>query len=463
MATLLEVQPPQVVVGIVVVGFHHSKGSIVEFVHPKNLDVTGYKHLVHQALPDGAHNVDAGTVCFILRPSGPNATDGGDYFAVSCFRQISTDKLKALDTDTTRGTVQKAVCIITRTPTYGIINAKLKMVTEAYFNTKDLKNTSVLVELYEHLVKTFEGRSIEDHIHIGLDVGCLFMHHQHKPLQLFKTLLLGRTVMIYSPLAEVVCRSVLALSSLIPTVLASLTESLLSTSSAKNVYWRVQPYFSLQQMDDVSLEFTSKKLHLYGTANPLFERRHSELCDVFFNLKSGQLVVNDQLLQSSLSLTLADLRFTESLLTDKQKLSPGASSEGGTTWEGSDDYIREQFKRYLQSLYSVCETSDTDAQGDFNRDFVAAFRQSSVFYHISNNPAVLGLSARRGMVDVAHPSRGSLSLDDIKLRLTAQVRDLVTHDQLDQVKSAASNTSGRIAQVWTSVWNWWSPSNNDTD
>lgn len=462
MAVSMKLQSP-IVEGIVVVGFHHSKGSVVEFVHPKDFDVSVYKYLVHQALPDGAHNVNSGTVCFVLQ-STESTSSGSDRFVVSCFRQMSTDELAVVDSDTTRGTIQKAVCVIMRCPTYGIIDAKLKVVTEAYFNTKDMSNTSVLVELYDHLVKTFASSPSTDFVNVGLDVGHLFSQHRHKPLQLFKALLLGQTVMLYSSSAEMVCKSVLGIASLIPSVLTGLIKQPNSSTCVKTGCWRVQPYLCLQQMEDARLHHKSATFHLYGTANPLFERKHSELCDLFFNLNSGQVNINNESLKSQLSLTLADLRFIESLMAGEQTLTSEGSSETLATWHGSDDYIRKQFKRYLQSLYTVSETYNTEAQGDFNSDFVAAFRESPVLRHMNDNPAVLGFAAgREGIVDVVHPCHSSLSFDDVKLSVSAQVRDLVTHDQWDQIKSSASSTSDRITRAWTSVVNWWNSTTDSSD
>ena len=82
--------------------------------------------------------------------------DSRTVFGISCYRQIDADvrfvfqfhsdglghstrhlfffqKLLKKDSDVTRETVQKSVCVISRLPLYGIIEAKLALITHAYF------------------------------------------------------------------------------------------------------------------------------------------------------------------------------------------------------------------------------------------------------------------------------------------------------------------------------------------
>lgn len=93
-----------------------------------------WRNLPSLALPDGAHNFQDDTIYFHL-PSllDPRLT----VFGVSCYRQIATDNLKNKGEDVTRASVQKSVCVIATVPLYGVIQAKLELITSAYFEERD--------------------------------------------------------------------------------------------------------------------------------------------------------------------------------------------------------------------------------------------------------------------------------------------------------------------------------------
>ena len=83
---------------MLVVGFHHSVGSQVEFVYPplqedKEEKLTGdfLRLLPQHALPDGSHMTDSGYVYFMLRDAR------NTYHCISCYRQIKADQIKNKD------------------------------------------------------------------------------------------------------------------------------------------------------------------------------------------------------------------------------------------------------------------------------------------------------------------------------------------------------------------------------
>lgn len=53
--------------------------------------------------------------------------------------------------DITRETVQKSVCVLSRVPLYGLIQAKLELITHAYFDERDFSKVSLLEETYKNL------------------------------------------------------------------------------------------------------------------------------------------------------------------------------------------------------------------------------------------------------------------------------------------------------------------------
>ncbi|XP_047424029.1 late secretory pathway protein AVL9 homolog [Mugil cephalus] len=205
-----EVKGP--VLHIVVVGFHHKKGCQVEFSYPPLLPDEGHdsnllpeewKYLPFLALPDGAHNYQEDTVYFHLPPlSG----DMKCVYGVSCYRQIEAKALKVRQADVTRETVQKSVCVLSRVPLYGLLQAKLQLITHAYFEEKDFSQISILKELYDHMNGSLRGSSLEgSQVYLGLSPRDLILHFRHKVLILFKLILLEKKVLFYvSPVNRLV-------------------------------------------------------------------------------------------------------------------------------------------------------------------------------------------------------------------------------------------------------------------
>uniref|UniRef100_A0A3Q3BHD8 AVL9 homolog (S. cerevisiase) n=1 Tax=Kryptolebias marmoratus TaxID=37003 RepID=A0A3Q3BHD8_KRYMA len=208
------------VLHIVVVGFHHKKGCQVEFSYPplmpdeghdSNLLPEEWKYLPFLALPDGAHNYQEDTVYFHLPPlSG----DVKCVYGVSCYRQIEAKALKVRQADVTRETVQKSVCVLSRVPLYGLLQAKLQLITHAYFEEKDFSQISILKELYEHMNSSLGGSALDgSQVYLGLSPRDLILHFRHKVLILFKLILLEKKVLFYvSPVNRLVGALVTVLS-----------------------------------------------------------------------------------------------------------------------------------------------------------------------------------------------------------------------------------------------------------
>ncbi|XP_026036037.1 late secretory pathway protein AVL9 homolog [Astatotilapia calliptera] len=200
------------VLHIVVVGFHHKKGCQVEFSYPplmpdeghdSNLLPEEWKYLPFLALPDGAHNYQEDTVYFHLPPlSG----DTKCVYGVSCYRQIEAKALKVRQADVTRETVQKSVCVLSRVPLYGLLQAKLQLITHAYFEEKDFSQISILKELYDHMNSSLRGSALDgSQVYLGMSPRDLILHFRHKALIIFKLILLEKKVLFYvSPVNRLV-------------------------------------------------------------------------------------------------------------------------------------------------------------------------------------------------------------------------------------------------------------------
>ncbi|XP_038615518.1 LOW QUALITY PROTEIN: late secretory pathway protein AVL9 homolog [Tachyglossus aculeatus] len=200
------------VLHIVVVGFHHKKGCQVEFSYPPLITGEGHdshalpeewKYLPFLALPDGAHNYQEDTVFFHLPPRNGSRTT---VYGVSCYRQIEAKTLKVRQADVTRETVQKSVCVLSQLPLYGLLQAKLQLITHAYFEEKDFSQISILKELYEHMNRSLGGTSLEgSQVYLGLSPRDLVLQFRHKVLILFKLILLEKKILFYiSPVKKLV-------------------------------------------------------------------------------------------------------------------------------------------------------------------------------------------------------------------------------------------------------------------
>uniref|UniRef100_A0A673XV30 AVL9 homolog (S. cerevisiase) n=1 Tax=Salmo trutta TaxID=8032 RepID=A0A673XV30_SALTR len=173
------------VLHIVVVGFHHKKGCQVEYSYPPLIPEEGHdssnlpeewKYLPFLALPDGAHNYQEDTVYFHLPPF--SGADMKCVYGVSCYRQIEAKSLKVRLADVTRETVQKSVCVLSRVPLYGLLQAKLQLITHAYFEEKDFSQISILKELYEHMNGSLRGTALEgSQVFLGMSPRDLILLH----------------------------------------------------------------------------------------------------------------------------------------------------------------------------------------------------------------------------------------------------------------------------------------------
>ncbi|OWA53266.1 Late secretory pathway protein AVL9-like protein [Hypsibius exemplaris] len=229
-----------VVLYVLVVGFHHKKGCQLEYAYPpfpklrtsptttteaspgliplgENAELElpdAWKHLPSLGIPDGAHKYQSDTIYFHL-PS--LVDDSRTVFGISCYRQIDADKLLKKDSDVTRETVQKSVCVISRLPLYGIIEAKLALITHAYFEELDFSKVQLLEDTYNQLNESLNEKLLmESQIFVGLSVRDLVLRFKHRVLILFKLLLLEKRVLVYSSPVKLLSSSIISLISLFP-------------------------------------------------------------------------------------------------------------------------------------------------------------------------------------------------------------------------------------------------------
>lgn len=486
---------------ILVVGFHHQKGATVEFSYPPlqeaddnhaeqqsftNLLPSEWRCLPYLALPDGCHNYEEDSVYFSLpcpETTIMSKSVGGDsscavVHGIACCRQLDSKDVLSRDEELTRSTVQKSVCVLSRIPVFGFIEAKLNLVTHAYFNSKDFSEVSILRDAYENLNVTLSATCSlsPELLNIGLSQQDLVIQYHHRLLQILKVLLLRKRVVVFGQQAKIVSNAVLSIASLLPGTLTSLLKG---TTKDKDGYGfplnvfseplSIQPYVCLQQMD--LLMDKQSPCVIAGVVNPLFEKQKDKVCSIFVNLTDGLVTVEDPLLKSQLHLSSADLRFC-SVLSKSMQRSPTSptspvESDGSklqySDWLGSNEWILAQFKLYLLSLLATSTSAHTPAMDDFNPEFMTVWMKSSTF---TNWYESHGSGKDIGNVEPKHVCEGSLSLSDLKRRLVAQASDYGLNIQSrEQVTSAVHQTqkalSSAVAGVWSSassaVHHWWYP------
>ncbi|XP_071497067.1 late secretory pathway protein AVL9 homolog [Diadema antillarum] len=269
---------PGTILHVVVVGFHHKRGCQVDFSYPPLIaDETSeisevpseWKHLPFLALPDGAHNYEEDTIYFHLPGRGKHM---GTVYGVSCYRQIKTQDLLSKTADVTRGTVQKSVCVLSKLPLYGVIQAKLQLITHAYFCERDFSKTKILQEFYESLNSSVpRSMPTDSQVFLGLSLRELVLTFKHKVLVLFKLMLLERRILFYTSPVHKLCNALLAIVSLFP----GMIERGLDESACPRHYC---PRISSIELQDYGID-TNEYLDVKMSHVPNYRRQKSSSLD----------------------------------------------------------------------------------------------------------------------------------------------------------------------------------------
>lgn len=310
-----------------IIGFHHKKGSIVEYMYPEsneiilqnqgfftNLDEKQGKDknesiinsikddLTVYCLPDSVHLWDEDTQFFILskykRP----------LYGISYYKQIKTTSLTSLtsnsieiDNENTRNCIQKAICIVTEVPIFGNFYNKLKITINVYFNQESLLNKDILIDLYNN----YEGLSLK---HISMtdfnycfSLRTLLSLVKSRIFFILKMILLEKKVIIYSSRSINVCSFIFSLLSLIPGLISfgftNKTKEMIDFSSyLKGFSFPIRvindekvklfPLFSLFDLKDLN-DFLSKDIKngcLIGTTTQIIYSNKGINPDVMINL-----------------------------------------------------------------------------------------------------------------------------------------------------------------------------------
>ncbi|KAF9279847.1 late secretory pathway protein avl9 [Linnemannia elongata] len=497
-----------VILHIIVVGFHHAHGPIVEYAYPPfpgqaeqtvltRLEVPEeWSLLPFLALPDGSHQSDEDFTYFHLPPVKSRKDVASTLFGISCNRQILTKDLVVKTDDVTRSSVQKAIVVLATQPIFGVLRQRLAVVTAAWFGQKDFTQTEILAQFYDSLNATVSESIPDSAFLMGTSLRELVKKFKYKVLVLLKLLLLEKRVIFFGYPVETLCTYQYSLMSLVPGLLKALQDTGSPLLDSQEVYMRsmsktpahstdkqelfkylglplhifgegsfFQPYLPLQQID--ILQDPRTRSYIIGTTNAIFLHNRDCGTDVIVNTEPGTIEFLQDSLSGILSLTSADRRWMDEII---QAVNESGSTDSQTEYAGSDDYLRAKFEEYILTLLSsvkhaqkVTQTedstegmgnpSDRDMTADYGTYFIRAWQQTPN-YQLWND--YVDWELLNEIVAPGHPCQGNFSLAHVQRRLANQLKDMRIDKNLVPLKqsfSRAMTTSReRLSNVFDSVW-----------
>ncbi|KAJ8313653.1 hypothetical protein KUTeg_008214 [Tegillarca granosa] len=161
-------------------------------------------------------------------------------YGVACYRQMNASDLRNRTSDVTRSTVQKSVCVLSRLPLYGLIKAKLELITHAYFDEKDFSKVELLEDTYKNLCIGLTD-SLRDGSQVFLDslrVGSqivLEMDHRNLYIGLTDSSSDGSQVLFFGAPVEQLNSTILSVLSLFPGMIEFGLEEATSCGLSKQI------------------------------------------------------------------------------------------------------------------------------------------------------------------------------------------------------------------------------------
>uniref|UniRef100_A0A0N5A965 UDENN domain-containing protein n=1 Tax=Syphacia muris TaxID=451379 RepID=A0A0N5A965_9BILA len=357
-----------------------------------------WQNLPTLALPDGAHNVEQDIIYFLLPSlSNPNRA----VFGISCCRQMQAEDLINRSNDVTRNTVQKSVCVISTIPLYGVLTAKLELITRAYFNERDFEKVVFFITPAHRLCETM--LSLVSLVPRLLEEG-LFQAAEYckvtdlQPGTSTVSECRGSNCERMSDDATAVdCEAVTNAADKVTVAdeaeeVEKFFEKTDDSTTAASSDFEItshfnletdtygfppsiftkgslfHPYLSISYLDVIRSVTT--RAYCIGVTNALFvQRRNTVDAIITINENDEGVIelVNDDL-KKILSLTAADLRFADFIIKRVQLNTSVAD------WDGSDDWIRLQTRAYLLSLIATAKSNLKDSVTDFNEAFVSDWK-----------------------------------------------------------------------------------------
>ncbi|KAF9329298.1 late secretory pathway protein avl9 [Podila minutissima] len=480
---------------IVVVGFHHTHGPIVEYAFPPfpgqpartqlgRLDVPEeWSLLPFLALPDGSHQSDEDFTYFHLPPVKSRKDVDKTLFGISCNRQILTKDLLVKTDDVTRSSVQKAVVVLATQPIFGVLRQRLAIVTAAWFGQKDFTQTEILSQFYDSLNATISDNIPDSAFLMGTSLRELVKKFRYKVLVLLKLLLLERRVIFFGYPVETLCTYQYSLMSLVPGLLKSLQDTGSPLLDSQELYMQSMSKTPAHSTEKQELfKYLGLPLHIFGEIDILQDPRtrsyiigttnaiflHNRECgtDVIVNTEPGTIEFLQDSLSTVLSLTSADRRWMDEII---EAVNDSGINDAETEYAGSDDYLRAKFEEYILTLLSsvkhsqftqvddsidgIGNATDRNMTSDYGCYFIKAWQQTPN-YQLWND--FVDWELLNEIVAPGHPCQGNFSLAHVQRRLANRFKDMRIDKNLVPLKqsfSRAMTTSReRLSNVFDTVW-----------
>ena len=386
--------------------------------------------LTYLCMPDGAHSLTSDSQFFLIQNFSKI------LFGISCYRQLQvTQAMKEDEQENTRECVQKAMCIISTLPLFGQMAYKLSITMLAYFNQDSLKNKQIIGDLYSNYSSNYLSKIKVSEILESFSLKRLISFTKDKIFSLIKLIMLEKKILVYSHISNNICSFIFSFLSIFP---GGAFFSLDNEGRAKAYFDCYSPYglplkflnkksvlYSILTLYDVD-KIEEKEIVSYfvGTTNPLLMNYNKIVFDCIINLDEDKITFHKKLNTNLLNLGKKENMIMNKLykeckslfndsnaedmddnwMLDKEENKKNAkntkkfkknerksvylqNSDNFSLFEGSDDYIRNIFKKYithfladihLSQHISKIETLDNekklsklkDVLNDYNCNFI---------------------------------------------------------------------------------------------
>ena len=388
--------------------------------------------LTYLSMPDGAHSLTSDSQFFLIQNFSKI------LFGISCYRQIKvTQAMKEDEQENTRDSVQKSMCIISKLPLFGQMASKLSITMLAYFNQDSLKDKKIIKDLYLNYDKNNLEYINVNEILESFSLKRLIYFTRDKIFTLIKLIMLEKKILIYSHISNNICSFIFSFLSLFP---GGAFFSLDNTGHMKSFYNCYSPYglplkflnkksviYSLLTLYDIDkLEDKNISSYFVGATNPLLLNYNKIEFDCIINLDEDKITFNKNINMNLFNMgkrenlimkklkkeckSLFDMDNSEDMddnwMLDKDEINFNfnqkrnksikkkekikiylENNENISSFEGSDDYIRGIFIKYITSFLSDISLAQhiinenefdnetkllklKDVLGDYNCDFI---------------------------------------------------------------------------------------------
>lgn len=315
---------------ILIINFDRKVGGVIEYKYPSGTE--DYELIINLSLPEGIHNLSAEYVYFMITIKGTTK------YCIACYRQIP---------HVVGGKsfyIQKAVTVVANVPFFGTLFSHMEMATREYFDTISVKNTEILMKIYDGLGGILDNCGVDD-LYEGISVKKLLRMFGKSLFVLWKLVLLEKKVIIFSYRASKVSSFILALLSLFPgqLIFDNKHNRFRPYKESLEIYglplkfseqYAICPFLSLSEMNDLK-----KEGYLIGCTNRLIADRTISQAHVVVNLEARDIMLYvDHSIEKALQLSPYESRYIQDIIQHTEES------------KKPDQYIRQQFHQYLKEL-----------------------------------------------------------------------------------------------------------------